>query len=153
MGTKKNTIFGEKEVNKLSYVYQQTHRSNFFIKDVKHCFETTYVDECRFMEIGFTPNNYDRTFITFYNYGVNSKSSLLERYDNKDNNTIVDLFLTINKTIMVCLDSLNSNFTIVLNNETRSRTFSNIKNYRSWYAAIAILRVIFWHFLSTFFYF
>ena len=133
MSADKRIIYAEKDENFFSYFYRQTQRSNFYIEEVTHCFEATYVGGCEGFEFGFTPSNYVRTFVILW---YPSAPYVAEKFNENDYTYKLDITPVINEAVMVCLNSTNSTFSVIINNEMRSFQYSYIKDSRRWYAMI-----------------
>ena len=126
------TIYGEKATNRLTLIYKQLHRTNFYKSNVKHCFEATIESGCESIQAGFSPNSYDRTFLSYWS----SQNQLYERYNDKDDTVSINPSFSIGKPVMTCLDTENKIFYAIIDNVKYNRSYSNIKDSVSWFAII-----------------
>ena len=124
----------EKETNTLSVLYKQTHRSNFFIPKVKHCFEAKINQGCNEPHIGFSPNSSIRSFVSLSNRGNEKVTTELISSQYFDN--VFDVDFTTGDTIMACLDTQNKEFIVNANSKRAKYSYSKMPESRTWYAMI-----------------
>ena len=113
------SISGLKELNKISYFYTKTQRSDFYISRVKHCYEVTIEEGCYTLEVGFSPVESGRVFVTLlYN-------RFLEMNKSQEYYKISDITISVGSTVMTCLDSKKS-----------SMKYPNLNDFNTWYASL-----------------
>ena len=129
-----NIIYGEKEINIVETTHMNTFRTNFIISSVKNCFEATYISGCNYRHIGFSPFSNIRSFISFT--VKDSSAYFLEYKDDTSYDTQYNVNTALLETMMVCLDTENSSFMMIFNNQTSEYKYSHIENTKKWYAMI-----------------
>ena len=116
--------------------YQHSFRSDFKIRNVRHCFESTYISGCKGFHTGFSPSQTERTFISYWGQNSGNKTVFAERSESFDKQISNELTINLGESVMVCLDSKRSLITAKINNEEKKLHFPNIKNTKTWYAYI-----------------
>ena len=122
--TEKNQSF---ELKRFHY-----YRSVNWLQNITKCYEVTIVSlQDNFLEIGFTNEPIERNFCSYY--GNNGTYYFLEREKNKtDHYQAISESPEVGGELMVCIDSVALNFSIIIDNIRQDFEITNLGNSTFW---------------------